>query len=84
MKQLASLPRAALRKSEAARILGISVPLLNQLIAQKRLRAFQPTPTCVRILWTDLEAFIAQTATAPLANASPTLAFCLLKGEPRC
>jgi excisionase family DNA binding protein len=65
MKRLASLPRAALRKSQAAIILGISVPTVERLIVEKKLRAFRPTPTSIRILQADLEAFIRENQTAP-------------------
>jgi excisionase family DNA binding protein len=75
MKHFASLPRAALRKSEAARILGISVPTIDWLIREQRLRAFKPTPNTVRILWSDLETFIAQTATTPLKNEVRLMTF---------
>jgi excisionase family DNA binding protein len=66
MKRLAPLPRAALRKSQAAIILGISVPTVERLIVEKKLRAFRPTPTSIRILQADLEAFIRENQTAPL------------------
>jgi hypothetical protein len=65
MKVPVSLPRPALRKSQAARILGLCDPLVDQLIQEKRLRAFYPTPYTVRILPADLEAFIESCATIP-------------------
>jgi excisionase family DNA binding protein len=59
------LPRAALRKTQAARRLGVCDPIVDRLIREKRLRAFRPTPDCVRILPEDLEAYIEATATIP-------------------
>jgi excisionase family DNA binding protein len=73
MKRLVSLPRAALRKSQAARVLGISIPTIDWLIQEQRLRAFKPTPNTVRILWSDLEAFIRENQTAPLKETYATV-----------
>jgi excisionase family DNA binding protein len=60
---LAVLPKRALKKREAARILGISEVTLDKIIRAQRLRAFRPTPASVRILPADLEAFIASNST---------------------
>jgi excisionase family DNA binding protein len=65
MKAPVSLPRPALRKSQAARILGVCEPIVDRLIRDGHLRAFRPTPDCVRILPGDLEAFIEAKATIP-------------------
>jgi len=65
VKQLACLPRRALKKREAAIILGISTVTLDKLVREGRLRAFRPTETSLRIMPDDLERFIASCATIP-------------------
>jgi excisionase family DNA binding protein len=69
-----SLPRPALRKTQAARILGVCDPIVDRLIREKRLRAFYPTPGTVRILPSDLEAFIAENATCPAKDSYAVIA----------
>jgi excisionase family DNA binding protein len=69
-----SLPRPALRKAQAARILGVCDPIVDRLIREKRLRAFYPTPGTVRILAEDLDRFIADNATCPAKDAYSVLA----------
>jgi hypothetical protein len=41
------------------------VPTVDRLIIEQKLRAFRPTPASVRILQSDLEAFIRENQTAP-------------------
>jgi excisionase family DNA binding protein len=65
MKLIAGLPRRALKKREAAIILGVSTVTLDKLIREGRLRAFRPTETSLRIMPEDLERFIAENATIP-------------------
>jgi excisionase family DNA binding protein len=71
MKLIAGLPRRALKKREAAIILGVSEPTIDKIIREGKLRAFRPTETSLRIMPDDLEAFIAENATIP---AKPLLA----------
>jgi excisionase family DNA binding protein len=63
MKPLVCLPKRALRKKEAALILGVSEPTLDKIIAAGRLRAFRPTDSSVRVLPEDLQNFIDSCAT---------------------
>ena len=75
MKQPYVLPRPALTKAEVARLLGLTENTINQYIRKGRLRAVKLSPTTVRVLFQDLEDFLANNATIPpkeFSSASPS------------
>jgi excisionase family DNA binding protein len=67
MQQIRVLPRRALKKSEAAELLGIVESTIDRMIKEKRLRAIQLSPGCTRILLRDLEEFLAAHATIQIS-----------------
>jgi excisionase family DNA binding protein len=56
-------PETLLRKPEAAAMLGVSVPTLERLVANRKVPAMKPSPRCVRFRPTDLQRYLSSTAT---------------------
>jgi excisionase family DNA binding protein len=73
MKPPVCLPRRALKKREAALILGVSEPTVVKLVREKRLRAFWVTENSLRVLPSDLDQFIAENATIPTKPTYATI-----------
>jgi len=73
MKSPIILPRRALKKAEVCQRLNISAPTFDLLVSEGRLRALYVTPSSLRVLPEDLQAFIDAAATIPSKAAFATV-----------
>jgi excisionase family DNA binding protein len=67
------MPGQSYRVSEAANLLGVSVPTLNSLVRDKKLRAFRTPGGQLRILADSLEQVQQGPALRPVREVSPVL-----------